>query len=63
MNCKKLNNKIRHRKALLNILLLFLKRTNPIVVIVSQNLDYFIQYEQNLRFAKYYKNNKSNKIA
>ena len=63
MNCKKLNNKITHRKALLNILLLFLKRTNPLVVLVSQNLDYFIQYEQNLRFSKYYKNNKSSKIA
>lgn len=65
MNRKKVQKKIRHRKAFLNILLLFMKRTNLIVVLVSQNLDYFIHCEQKIIYNTYSNNNKNilNKVA
>lgn len=53
MNRKTLQKKIRTRKYVLNFLLIFMKRNNPLIINLSQNLDYFIQKEQNLRYKKY----------
>ena len=46
MSRKEIQKKIKSRKKVLNILLTFMKRTNPIVVLMSQNLDKFILKEQ-----------------
>lgn len=46
MTIKSLRKKIVRRQKLLYILLIFLKRTNPLVVSLSQNLDKFIVKEQ-----------------
>ncbi|WP_055070826.1 Spo0E family sporulation regulatory protein-aspartic acid phosphatase [Clostridium massiliamazoniense] len=46
MTIKSLRKKIARRQKLLYILLIFLKRTNPLVVSLSQNLDKFIVKEQ-----------------
>ncbi|MFR5264334.1 hypothetical protein [Clostridium sp.] len=46
MTIKNLRRKIARRKKLLCILLIFFKRTNPLVVSLSQNLDKFIVKEQ-----------------
>ena len=46
MTIKILRKKIAIRQKLLYILLIFLKRTNPLVVSLSQNLDKFIVKEQ-----------------
>lgn len=48
MSRKEIQKKIKFRKKALNFLLTFMRRTNPLVVLVSQNLDYFIQKEQSL---------------
>lgn len=53
MNRKTLQKKIRTRKYILNFLLTFMKRNNPLIINLSQNLDYFIQKEQSLRYKKY----------
>ena len=45
MTIKNLRRKIARRKKLLCILLIFFKRTNPLVVSLSQNLDKFIVKE------------------
>lgn len=52
MSRKELHKKIKNRKNLLNFLLLFMKRTNPLIVLLSQNLDDFIQQEQLLIYKK-----------
>lgn len=46
MTIRSLRKKIARRQKLLYILLIFLKRTNPLVVSLSQNLDKFIVKEQ-----------------
>ncbi|WP_297438544.1 Spo0E family sporulation regulatory protein-aspartic acid phosphatase [uncultured Clostridium sp.] len=46
MSRKEIQKKIKSRKKVLNMLLTFMKRTNPIVVLMSQNLDKFILKEQ-----------------
>lgn len=63
MNRKELHKKIKIRKNLLNFLLIFMKRTNPLVVFISQNLDEFIQKEQMLIYKTQFKTNKSSKYT
>ncbi|MGL5822049.1 MAG: hypothetical protein ACRCYE_10610 [Sarcina sp.] len=65
MNKHKLQKQIYIRKKILNFFLLFFKRTNLIVVILSQNLDFFIQKEQEALYTSYTKKNKTSnsKIA
>lgn len=63
MNRKELHKKIKNRKNLLNFLLIFMKRTNPLVVFISQNLDEFIQKEQMLIYKTQFKTNKSSKYT
>lgn len=53
MNRNTLHKKIRRRKNLLNFLLVFMRRSNPLIISLSQNLDYFIQKEQSLRYKKH----------
>lgn len=48
MTRKELKRKITRRKKALNFLLLFFKRTNPLIVALSQNLDYYIVKEQKI---------------
>ncbi|MGL5615817.1 MAG: hypothetical protein ACRDD2_06225 [Sarcina sp.] len=48
MTRKELKRKITRRKRTLNFLLLFFKRTNPLIVSLSQNLDYYIVKEQEI---------------
>ncbi|MGL4741747.1 MAG: hypothetical protein ACRC41_13215 [Sarcina sp.] len=65
MNRNKLQKQIYIRKKILNFFLHFCKRTNVIVVILSQNLDFFIQKEQAFLYNSYTKKtkNKNSKIA
>ncbi|MGL4761305.1 MAG: hypothetical protein ACRCWG_07565 [Sarcina sp.] len=66
MNRKTLHKKINKRKHLLNFLLIFFKRSNPLIISLSQNLDYFIQKEQNFRYSNHTRqanNSKVEKIA
>lgn len=61
MNKNKLQKQIYIRKKILNFFLHFLKRTNLIVVILSQNLDFFIQKEQKALYNSYSKKNNASK--
>lgn len=63
MNRKELHKKIKNRKNLLNFLLIFMKRTNPLVVLISQNLDDFIQKEQMLIYKAQSNKNKEYKYT
>ena len=57
MSRKEIQKKIKSRKKVLNMLLTFMKRTNPIVVLMSQNLDKFIQKEQYIIYKAQIKQN------
>lgn len=56
MSMEKIQRKIRDRKFLLNLLLKYLSPSNKLIIIISQNLDKYINlYQSNL-----YKINTSN---
>ncbi len=56
MTNKKLRNKIKFRKNLLNFLLLFMKPTNCLMIYLSQDLDNYITLLQNRMYKKHRKN-------
>ena len=56
MTNRKLKNKIKFRKKLLNFLLLFMKPTNCLMVYLSQDLDNYITLLQNRMYRKHCKN-------
>lgn len=52
MTRKDLKRKIKRKKLILNFFLLFLRRTNPLIVNLSQDLDKFIVKEQKYLISK-----------
>lgn len=63
MTNRKLKNKIKFRKKLLNFLLLFMKPTNCIMVYLSQDLDNYITLLQNRMYRKHCKQNYNNNYS
>ena len=63
MTNKKLKNKIKNRKKLLNFLLLFMKPTNYLMVCLSQDLDNYITLLQNRMYKKHCNKNYYNNFS